>query len=475
MKVRFFLLVMLCLFTLWKGNCQQWIRIYSDSTDIELNRIHEHYDKGYMFTGIKYKGWSYYGWIMKTDINGEMLWSKAYGTSEKIYQFISSRLTNDGGGIYCGGTNKLLTSCTDPLLVKVNACGDKEWCKVYKAPGCNSWAGDVEVIKENGYMALINQWKSGEEERIWLFRLDSVGEVIWAQAYATDPDFASEVPHSLLKTIDNCVVITGQAYYPDPTYPNKSIIKIILIKVNLDGEAVFEVPWGTDNGVFSDGRLSVIDTRNNIYTAGRRARKEVPYGDSPCLFKTSATGNPVFYKDLKSTSTMGIATTINWFQDSTLAIVTYWKESSGLDTTGVIKTDSMGNFQKQKILTTVSEYAFWGSDITFNDKLILGGSFYDSGYFHGCAIKLTSDLEYDSIYTTPFTYDSLCPHPIASDTTSLDDCEIVIVGTDDPVQNPEKTMKSSSLMHYVCCSAGKRFIHTASRANATTSAINSIT
>ncbi|NCA76997.1 MAG: T9SS type A sorting domain-containing protein, partial [Alphaproteobacteria bacterium] len=39
----------------------------------------------------------------------------------------------------------------------------------------------------------------------------------------------------------------------------------------------------------------------------------------------------------------------------------------------------------------------------------------------------------------PFTYDSLCPHPIVSDTVPLDDCEVVIVGLDDAEQHPEKT------------------------------------
>jgi hypothetical protein len=52
--------------------------------------------------------------------------------------------------------------------------------------------------------------------------------------------------------------------------------------------------------------------------------------------------------------------------------------------------------------------------------------------------KLNSNLEYDSIYTTPFTYDSLCPHPIVSDTIPLDDCQVVVVGLDDAEKNPEK-------------------------------------
>ena len=81
---------------------------------------------------------------------------------------------------------------------------------------------------------------------------------------------------------------------------------------------------------------------------------------------------------------------------------------------------------------------FYGSDITFNNKLIIDG-ITNSGLTKTYIYKLKSDLEYDSIYTTPFTYDSLCPHPIVSDTIPLDDCQTVIVGIDDPVKNSEKT------------------------------------
>ncbi|NCA77956.1 MAG: T9SS type A sorting domain-containing protein [Alphaproteobacteria bacterium] len=354
-------------------------------------------------------------------------------------QYTSVREAISGGLILSGSTNQLESGCTDPLLVKVNNCGGKEWCKIYNSQDCNSWMKDIVTTQDSGYIALIDRWKTGEEQRIWLVNLTPEGEVIWVQTYATNPDFWSEISYSIAKTSDSCVIITGEAYYPDPTYPGKSIIKIILIKVALDGTSVFEIPWGTNNGVYSDGRQSVVDSKNNIYTAGRRARTTAPGGDSPCLFKTSKNGEPVFYKDLKSMSVAGITTTLKWFADSTLASVSQWHNSTGPDTTAVIKTDSLGNFISQKNLTTVSEYAIWGSDITFNNRLILGGFFINAGIINGCAFKLTSDLEYDSVYTRPFTYDSLCPHPIVSDTVPLDDCEVVIVGLDDAEQHPEKT------------------------------------
>ena len=417
---------------------QQWVRVYGDSLNTLVYSLSQQYDKGILFSGSQYEN-AYFskGLLFKTDINGYSLWQKTFGTESKYFPFFEARPTKVGGIIEIGITNKLQSNCTDPFIIKLNNCFEKEWCKIYNAPGCNAAGFDIETIQNSNYIALLNGWKSEDQENIWLFRLDSLGEVIWSQVYATNPAFSSEISYSLLKTSDSCVVITGEAYYPDPTYPGKSIIKIILIKVNLDGEAIFEVPWGTNNGVYSDGRQSVVDSKNNIYTAGRRARTKAPGGDSPCMFKTSVSGEPVFYKDLKEHSTLGIATTINWFQDSSLVFCSQWKDNLGIDTTGVIKTDSFGNMSFQKVFS--DNYGIYASCITFNDRLILGGGFYDSGYLQSCAIKLNSSLEYDSVYTRPFTYDSLCPHPIVSDTVPLDDCEVVIVGLDDAEKHPEKT------------------------------------
>jgi len=442
MNFKLFVVGIFCILLLVKVQGQEWMRVYGDSVNTLIYKLAEHYDKGYLFSGSQYENAYFaHGLLMKTDINGYQLWEKAYGFTDKYFQFFGSQIIEDGSILEIGITNQISASCHDPFIIKINACGEKEWCRIYNAPGCNCDGYDIVNNPDGGFMALIDRWETAEEKRIWLFRLDSIGEVIWAQAYATDPSFESEWSHSLLKTSDSCYIITGEAYYPDLTYPNKWIIKIILIKVNLNGEVIFEVPWGTNNGIYSDGRLSTIDTKNNIYTAGRRARKTAPYGDSPCLFKTSVTGEPIFYKDLKPYSTLGESGTINWFQDSTLVQCIDWFDTTDIDSTGLIKTDALGNRISEKFIFLNKDDILRTSDITFNNRLILAGGVYnpETNNWQSYAFKFDSNLNYDSLYTTSFTYDSLCPHPIVSDTISMDDCEVVIVGIDEAIQDPEKT------------------------------------
>jgi len=215
----------------------------------------------------------------------------------------------------------------------------------------------------------------------------------------------------------------------------------MLIKVKPDGSTVFELAWGTTMGYRGNGNVSTEDSGGDIYTANQQLTF-IPSYCGPGIIKTSATGQPLFYQNLVDTATIGGASTINWFQDSTLVLGIGWKQMDTLGATfniGVMKTDSFGNTIKYKQLIFDGEQAFNDADVTFDNKLIIVNSDYYLTNIITKAFKLNSDLEYDSIYTTPFTYDSLCPYPIISDTIPLDDCEVVIVGIDEAMQDPETT------------------------------------
>ncbi|MBL7113330.1 MAG: T9SS type A sorting domain-containing protein [Bacteroidales bacterium] len=115
-----------------------------------------------------------------------------------------------------------------------------------------------------------------------------------------------------------------------------------------------------------------------------------------------------------------------------------FQDYNGGDTVAVAKFDTTGVIMKTKTLIPNENIVFEGSDVTFDNKVILVGNTILSWQY--CYLfKLNSDLEYDSIYNTPFTYDSLCPYPIVSDTIPLADCEEVIVGVDEALRNPETT------------------------------------
>lgn len=86
--------------------CQDWIRIYGEGQSALCRDVIEDYDKGYIISGMisNYR----FAWILKTDINGQTLWDKRFGTG--LYQVWTRNIekTADGGYIFCGTWTKLI-------------------------------------------------------------------------------------------------------------------------------------------------------------------------------------------------------------------------------------------------------------------------------------------------------------------------------------------------------------------------------
>ena len=440
MKFKILVIEIFCLFLVFKVQGQEWIKLFQGDTNFLGYRVYEHYDKGYLITGDKEKIESHrYGWLFKTDINGNRLWEKSVGDSDISTQFSSLAVFENSDITLIGGTS--INGYHDPLIMKIDACGEKKWCKRYDAVSQYGWGQDIVALPEGGYIALFENWVEAEENKpVWLFRLDEEGEIIWQQYFPQDSIFWGSGAYDLDYSNDNTIIITGESYTPDTISPNPIYLRPMIVKVDLDGNAVFELSWGREIDFLGNGTTSVFDNNGNIYTAIRHIRSSPPFGDSPCLMKTSPEGIPLFYNDLIDSSDLGISTAMNWFHDSTLILNGVWIRNYPEDTAfnSVFKTNTAGDIILQKELF-MSVHGFMDCISTYDNKAVLVGPFgFTPPYWQTMMIKLNSDLEYDSVYTRPFTYDSLCPHPIASDTISLSDCEVV-VSIDEPLQNPETT------------------------------------
>jgi len=438
----YFIILIFSISLFFENSCfsQDWIRIYDGDTNFYGERVFEYYDKGYLIAGHKEtNSFNRYGWIMKSDVNGYFLWDKVIGDSEKSIQFSSLTFFPDGNIAVIGEINE--QQHHDPIIVTLNSCGEKQWCKIYDAVSQYGFGRDIIALPDGGYMALFMNWVEAEENKpVWLFRLDESGDIIWQQYFPQDSIFWYASVKELDLSFDTTIILTGEAYTPDTTTPTPVFLRPIVVKVDLNENSVFELSWGREKGYLGVGFSSAIDNKGNIYTGASHYRTSQPYGDSPALLKTSTNGLQLFDSDLTDSTIAGGAGCIAWFQDSTLLLNGVWLGPNPGDTmiNGIIKADTLGNVLDQKDLFILNQ-GFSDATSTFNDKVVLVGGFvFEMPYWQTMMIKLTSDLEYDSIYTTPFTYDSLCPYPIVSDTIPLDDCE-VIVDIDDPVDYPEKT------------------------------------
>ena len=421
-------------FAVINSNCQIWQHSYFPNTGPW--GIIESYDKGFVIAGMYYSNFTVNcGLIFKIDVNGNVLWDKKVGTYNDGTVVYDIKHTNDGGYIMTGGTCHYNKE-KDSFFVKLDACGNLDWCRVYSTPGIDDIGKAISPVSD-GYVSYIFRYGSDSTlAKIWLFKLDNTGEIIWKQSYSQiDSLIRNELCYTLHVTNTEHYQLSGYCYYPDSINGQISYLKPLLINVDQYGNTDWELPWSNVNGeiYYGQGIQSITSLRKTIYTG---ARHIIPsgsnQGDKPSLLKTSNDGDELCYFDLNQTSTLGLSSTIDWFADSTLALGGDWWIKGEQPINKVTKTDTNGNILKIKEIN-VSYETFQDAVVSYDNKLLLVAGIY-TNMLMTYAWKLNSDLEYDTLYTYPFVYDSLCPHPIASDTIPLD---CVIVGIDEPFKNPE--------------------------------------
>lgn len=192
----------------------------------------------------------------------------------------------------------------------------------------------------------------------------------------------------------------------------------MFIKVDSSGNELWHQLRGLNDYFYGAAFNSVFNSQGNIYGVGvNYSYNELATG--PVLFKLDKYGEQLYFKNLIEDADGGNTTTISIMDDTTLFIGANWYDSEHLDHNQILKTDTLGNIINQIELLNEPN-TFRHSLITSDNKYLVAGNFVTDVNWDIYMWKLNKNLEYDSIYTQPRVYDSLCPYPIVSDTIDID-------------------------------------------------------
>jgi len=436
--IKYFIIVS-SIFFFFDANCQEWKKYYGQSFDAKVFDLLESYDKGYIFTGsTKKNAYQPQGWLIKTDINGEELWNKKIGDGTYLTFLTGIFQTIDYGYILSGSTDKVSQN-RDAFVMKLDACGNKEWCVVY--PNNNMLFDDANDIIQNPdgtYTVLVTNYGSNPaEENIWLFKLDQNGSTLWRKLYATDPDYLDEYGHDLITVSGSGVLISGSNWAQVSGYPGLWWWTPLWLKVDLEGNTEWEFYWQEPEYFGGVCGASIEFKNRNFFGAGSNGVN----AGVPSIFKFSGDGQQIARYDILGDSIhSGGAYTISAFHDSTtFAIGGAYSPNPDTGISMLWKTDTLGNLIAQRDIP-LTAYPPIASLVTHDNKLLVTsyGQYLPPNNTEIILMKFNSDLEYDSIYTRPYTYDSLCNETIVSDTIQLD-CDIV-VNLDEPMLQPENNL-----------------------------------
>ena len=188
-----------CLMKLDANGDTVWSKTYGGVGNEWFYHIIQTADGGYLAAG-KSDGFGQGGsdiYLVKTDANGNLQWSKTYGTASNEYAFGHSvEATADGGYIITGqGGNNNVQSAQGIFLLKINSVGNMKWAKYYDG----IYGHVVKQTPDLGY-AVVGNSSSGVE----LIKTDSLGNVMWSTAYGGNQGFFMDLAN------DGGYVLGGQ-------------------------------------------------------------------------------------------------------------------------------------------------------------------------------------------------------------------------------------------------------------------------
>ena len=185
-----------------------WQKTYGWENDDKGRCIKQTSDGGYILVGDSDWYWNsddrkLYGDIllMKLNAYGDTLWAKKYGGTywDQGYDVLE---TEDNGFLVLGSTDRYGPNGDDVYLIKTDSNGDTLWTKKYGRYEADFGYSIIET-NDNGYIiagttySLENGWDGSSDA--YIIMVDSLGNFIWEKIYGGAGD---ESIGSILQTSD---------------------------------------------------------------------------------------------------------------------------------------------------------------------------------------------------------------------------------------------------------------------------------
>lgn len=311
-----------------------WEKTYGGADQDYGQSVCETSDGGFVIAGytVSYGAGYTDVYLIKTDINGDSLWTRTFGGTARDYGY-SVCETSDGGYIITGKTQDLIVANWDVYLIKTDSNGDSVWTRQFGGVQhdvgqsvCESSDGGFVIVGSTTstysdlYMAKTDEdgnllWeknmgggkpKAGHSisetsdggfiiagykasynsqiqymDDVYLVKTDSLGDTLWTQVY-DEGTGGHERGYSVCQTYDNGYIIAGASLYNSPgNY-------VYLIRTDSLGDSLWTQTFGGD---FYDYGRSVCETIDGGYAIGGSTYSFGAGESDVYLIKTDSDGN----------------------------------------------------------------------------------------------------------------------------------------------------------------------------------------
>jgi hypothetical protein len=182
----------------------------------------------------------YDAFLMKTDANGDTLWTKVIGVPG-IDHAVNVIQTSDSGFIFCGKTLSRGQGLCDCWLVKTDMNGDTLWTRTYGGAG---WDESMDIIEQpNGYIVCGGTNSEGNSNYDFLLmQIDFSGNLVWVKQYG---GYNVEASYCVQEVPNEGYVVGG--YTETYSYTNSrgtDSANAWILKTNYTGDTSWTMVYG---------------------------------------------------------------------------------------------------------------------------------------------------------------------------------------------------------------------------------------
>ncbi len=228
-----------------------WQRFYGDQYSIASGAI-ETADGGFLVVGTTLDYSPTGVWILKTDSNGDSVWSRAYHVwngAEGIAVFPAA----NGEYVICG-TTRAQNNLEDFMMLRISGTGDSLWSARYGTSQADVCYGACHLPTGEFVLAGITQAIITGQQQVMLMKTSPLGDSLWARVYAGNINY--EV-HRVSQCPDAGFVIAAGAISPETEAHNA-----IMLRVNSVGDSLWAWIHG---GTGYEDAVAAHETNANEY------------------------------------------------------------------------------------------------------------------------------------------------------------------------------------------------------------------
>ncbi len=286
-----------------KGGMGQstWQKTFLSSRAVSYCDLKQTNDSGYIATGkIGYLSGIWRIFLLKTDINGSLIWNKTYEyTSFNGIACYGNAVVQNVDGSFVVTGSMLTGSDMEIFLMKTNSIGDTIWTKVYSY----SYSGEGFEVKQTydgGYIIAADIGiNSTSDYHACLIKTDSLGNEIWSKKFISGQStFASDVE---VKN-DSSYIFTGIAVANGGTDSS-----IFTVSIDSTGNFIWAKLYGPANPTNSIQKIFTSHFNNGSFIiAANEYLHSFPYAETH-LLRIAQNGDTLWTKYVEGLSTTSLS------------------------------------------------------------------------------------------------------------------------------------------------------------------------